>query len=181
MGFIPEGTWLEQLRTGEEEAYKLLFTRYYSTLVLFACRYLNDREQAEDVVHDVFLKLCTQKKEFDTIVILKGYLYASVKNGCLNILKRQKLKERYFEESMREEEFCYCRILETETYELLKEAIAELQDRTRSVFDLTLQGYDNTQISEKLEITLDAVKAYKKRGKKLLKEKLQRLMMIFLF
>lgn len=160
---------------GEEEAYKILFTRYYSLLALFACRYLCDRQQAEDTVHDVFLNLYLQKEKFNSIVSLKTYLYNSVKNRCFNILKRRKLQEKYTLEVQKQtdSESFYYHILETETYELLKKAISELHLQTRNVYDLLLSGYDNTEISEKLGISLDAVKAQKKRGKKLLKEKLR--------
>lgn len=177
-----EEIWLEALSTGEEEAYKVLFTRYYSLLALFAHRYLSDRQRAEDAVHDVILNLYLQKEKFNSIVSLKAYLYNAVKNRCLNILKRQKLKEKYALEYRDQTDFDThdYPLLEAETYELLKNAIGELHQQTRKVYDLLLLGYDNSEIAQKLGITLDAVKAQKKRGKKQLKEKLQNLLTFFL-
>lgn len=181
MEFVREEIWLQQLGGGEEKAYELLFSRYYSLLSVFACRYLNDSALAEDAVHDVFLNLYLQKEKFDSVLSLKSYLYRSVRNKCLNILKHRKIQEKYITESEEVEgsEFYYFRMLETETYELLRGAIGELQEPTRKIYDMVLLGFDNAEIAEQLEMTLDAVKAQKKRGKKLLKERLQNLLVLF--
>lgn len=181
MGSKSDDIWLQQLSTGTDEAYELLFTNYYSSLGMFAYRYLNDRQKAEDAVHDVLLELYQNWEKFDTITSLKAYLYNSIKNRCLNILKHDKIHNRYatFITSS-EQDFCDNRILEIETYELLKEAVNQLPEQTRKVYDLVLQGYDNPDIAKKLDLSDDAVKAHRKRGKKLLKDKLQHLLVFLL-
>ena len=63
-------------------------------------------------------------------------------------------------------------------YGLLKQAILELPEQTSNVYQLVLLGCDNRDISEKLGLTEDSVKAHRKRGKKLLKERLQNLMAV---
>lgn len=178
MQYSQENIWLQQLSIGTESAYKQLFDHYYCLLAMFACRYLEDRQQAEDAVHDVLLNLYQQKERFNSITLLKSYLYNSVRNRCLNVLDHDKVVREYASDVVEKERTGTWKynMLETEVYEQLREAIHTLPEPQRKIFDLTLDGYNNTEIAQLLELTEDAVKAHKKRGKKLLREKLQNLM-----
>lgn len=169
---------MHDLSKGVENAYRLLFSRYYSLLGIFAFRYLNDKQWCEDVVHDVFLDLYQSRENFKTVLTLKSYLYSAVRNRCIDVLRHQQVKGRYEAEMLErgEETFYEDGILEAEAYALLKEAISELPDQTRTVYDLVLCGLTNQEIAEKLSLTEDAVKAHKKRGKKILREKLKYLL-----
>lgn len=177
-----EDIWLKQLSKGTEEAYKLLFDRYYSLLGVFAYRYLNDKQEAEDAINDVLLGLYQDKEKFETISALKAYLYNSVRNRCLNILRHNKIRSRYREEiaGQTETSFFLNQILESEVYELLEKAIGELPEQTRIVYQLVIQGYNNKEIAAKTGLSEDAIKAYKQRGKKILKERLQHLLILLI-
>ena len=176
MCYRNEEVWLQQLSKGSEKAYIQLFERYYTLLAMFAFRYLADRQLAEDAVHDVVLNLWQKKERFISITTLKAYLYNSVRNRCLNILEHDQVRKIYIRK-MKEQGAEELNYLETEVYEQLREAIYALPEQQRQIFDLTLQGFDNAEIAKKLNITLDAVKSHKKRGKKLLKENLGNLML----
>lgn len=173
-----DNIWLELLSLGEEKAYKWLFTQYYSVLGVFAYRFLRDRALCEDVVHDVFLELYQTRERFGNIIALKTYLYNSVRNRCVDLLRHGKVEARYAEELARRDgaSFCYNQVLESEVYLILRKVIAELPDPVRIVYDYVLQGYNNQEIAEKMGLTEDAVKAHKKRGKKLLRDKLEYLL-----
>lgn len=174
--------WLQQLSRGDAQAYRQLFHCYYSLLGVFAYRYLNDKQLCEDIVHDVFLELYQQKDRFLTINALKTYLYSAVRNRCVDFLRHHKVQVRYAELFLaeKEEAFYDSQVLEAEAYNLLKKAITELPNQTRGVYDLVLQGYTNQEIAEKMGLTEDAVKAHKKRGKKILRDKLAYLLSVSL-
>ena len=164
-----EKIWLQQLSRGNERAYLQLFERYYTLLAMFAYRYLGDKQAAEDAVHDVVLNLWQKKENFVSITTLKTYLYNAVRNRCLNMLDYHQVRRTYIQKmsEQRSEEFDY---LETEVYGRLREAIGMLSEPQRKIFDLTLQGFDTAEIAEKMNLSVDAVKAHRKRGKKQLKE-----------
>lgn len=174
--------WLSNLSIGDEGAYRLLFERYYALLGAFAYRYLNDRQLCENVVHDVFLGLYQEKERFLDISALKSYLYSAVRNRCVDLLRHRQVESRYEKEERENEEEAFYEegILEAEAYVLLKKAITELPGQTREVYDLVLQGYNNPEIAEKLSLTENAVKAHKKRGKKILREKMEHLLSVSL-
>lgn len=177
-----ETIWLGLLHKGEEQAYKELFDKFYYPLSSFACKYLEEKEMAEDIVQDVLYNFWLNKLHFETFLELKSYLYKIVRNKCLDMLKHQRVKAKYLTEQTYKEqsEFFLNQILEEEVYTLLKQAVNVLPEQTRKVYELSLLGHDNQQISEILAITLDAVKAQKKRGKKILQEKLKNLLYLLM-
>ncbi|WP_343851004.1 RNA polymerase sigma-70 factor [Algoriphagus jejuensis] len=80
----------------DKEAFSELFKRYHSKLVSFASCFLSEHEEAEDMVSEVFVRLLQKGEELQDIENFEGYLYYSVKNQCLNQLKKNKRKNRLF-------------------------------------------------------------------------------------
>lgn len=80
----------------DKEAFSELFKRYHSKLVSFATCFLSDYEEAEDSVSEVFVRLLQKNQELQDIENFEGYLYYSVKNQCLNQLKKNRRKKRLF-------------------------------------------------------------------------------------
>lgn len=174
--------WVKQLIAGEEIAYKVFFEEYYQILAHFAFRYVKDIDTSEDIVHDVILDLYSQERNFDSLNKLKSFLYLSIKSRCLNHIRHEKAKHHYLQEKTHEqsEESFLNYIVEEEVYFLMNKAIKELPDKIRAIYQLVLAGKSNEEIAIELSLSLDSVKAYKKRGKQILKEKLRGLMCFLL-
>ncbi len=170
--------WIKQLCSGEEEAYCFFFEQYYSILGVFALKYVKEQAIAEDIVNDVIFELYSSKRVFLDIVSLKSFLFTSIKNRSLNYLRDRKARERYLHDPQTTndtEEFFLDTIIEEEIYFLMQKALTELPDKIRKIYKLSLSGESNEAIATQLNLTVDSVKAYKKRGKQMLKEKLQNL------
>lgn len=73
----------------DQHAFKLLFRHYYTTLFQFAVSIVKERETAEEIVEDVFIKVWNKRKRLTEIANLRLYLYVSVKNHCLNHVSRR--------------------------------------------------------------------------------------------
>lgn len=174
---VKEQIWLEKLSLGDEKAYKLLFEGYYASLVTFACKFMIDKVMAEDMVQDSIYEFWKKRKKFESLLALKAYLYTSVRNQCFNYLEHDKVKMKYLAEvgKQEEHEFFLSQIIEEEVYLGLKKAIDSLPRKIRTIYNLLLAGHSNLEIAEIMGLTEEAVKAYRKRGKKLLKDKLQHL------
>ena len=171
--------WLKRLCAGEEEAYRLFFDEYYQILGTFAMKYVKEQEVAEDIVNDVVLEMYSSKRNFTNITSLKSFLFTSIKNRSLNYMDHRKAQERYLQdpEGIHGTEFFLDSIIEEEVYFLMQKAITELPDKIQEIYKLSLSGETNESIAVQLALTVDSVKAYKKRGKQILKEKLQNLLM----
>lgn len=170
--------WIKQLCAGEESAYKILFDKYYQILAHFAMKYIPNTEICEDIIHEVIMDFYKHKRTFENINSLKSFLYLAVRNSCLNYLDHEKVKERYIQESSgaEHEESFLDAIIEEEVYFLMHKAIKELPDKIQTIYELSFQGKSNEEIARILNISLDSVKSFKKRGKQILKEKLKYLM-----
>ena len=102
---------------------------------------------------------------------------------CPNYLKHARIEQEYVS-SLKEREtttFFFNQIVEQELLTLLSEAILDLPQQTGQVFQLVMEGFDNAEIAEKLNLSIDSVKSHKKRGKQLLKNRLGDITAILLF
>lgn len=75
-------------RYDDKFAYKELFVSFYNPLLKFALTMVS-REQAEEIVSDVFVHIWEKRKRIDSISNLKVYLYKAVKNTALNYIAKQ--------------------------------------------------------------------------------------------
>ena len=78
----------------EEWAIAYLFKEYYQRFVLFANRYLNDYQESEEAVTDVFVAFWkTPFITFENLTKVRTYLYVCIKNKCSAILKNRNTKK----------------------------------------------------------------------------------------
>ena len=178
---VNEQIWLQELGKGEANAYRELFRLFYARLGNLAFHFVEERAVAEDIVQDILYELWTKKLHFENFISLKVYLYRMVRSRCLDILKHRKVEKKYFQELRHKEdsEFFLHQFLEDELYILLKKAISSLPCPLRRIFELVLDGCDNTEIAGMLHLSVDAVKSHKKRGKKILQEKLKGFILLY--
>src|SRR5450432_242319 len=76
-------------RNDDTTAYKELFVSFYNPLLRFAVTLVKSKEQAEEIVSDVFINIWEKRKRINSINNLKVYLFIAVKNTSLNYLSRQ--------------------------------------------------------------------------------------------
>ena len=156
----------------DEEAFKILYEEFFHALLSVACKYV-EIEEARDIVQDTFFKLWSAPQKFLHINDMRFYLYRSVQNQCLNYIRDKKVEDNYRNKTeVITEDYFYNALLEEEIFIRLRQAIDELPEKYRNVINLNLEGLSDKEIAEKLEITIDAVKQQKKRGKEQLKGKL---------
>lgn len=86
---------IERLNEKDARAFETVFRTFYASLVRFAVGYVGREEEAEDVVEDVFVALWEGAARFESVEALRGFLYRATRNGCLNVLKRREVEERY--------------------------------------------------------------------------------------
>jgi len=121
--------------TREKEIEKL-FREHYRPQVAFAFGYLEDMEEARDVVQDVYTALFA--KDLSNIENKKSYLYMAVKNGCIDRLNKRKTQQKYLDTVANEfPETEENRLLQAEREAWLLESIEKLPEKRREVFKLS--------------------------------------------
>ena len=129
---------VESLRAGVERAYEELLTRFQQQVYTLALRLLNDPSEASDVVQEVFLKVFRNISSFRGQSTLKTWIYRITINEAHNA------RRWFFRHRRREVE------LDTDPEESRnwKEIIP---DRTRSPFDMALEGEQHSMIEAALD------------------------------
>ena len=74
----------------DETAFEAFYRSHVFKLFQFAYVFVQNRELAEEIVNDVFLKLWQQRSRIDQIENLSVYLYVAVKNTAFNYLRKVK-------------------------------------------------------------------------------------------
>lgn len=145
---------------GDYTSYNKLFVRYYSRLCYYVYRLLMDKEDAEDVVQDLFLTLWNNRRKIEIEGNVSGYLYKMAKNLALNhirtkanyrsLLENQEDTLSYYEEdSLESEEF---RII-------LYDCINRLPGRCKEVLLLhRVKGLKQKEIADQLSISIKTIK-----------------------
>ena len=86
---------LKKLRDGDSEALDILYLRYASKVRDFAFRLLKDRTDAEDVTHDIFLKIWEQRRGLGAVLSFRGYLFRMTRNAIFNAYKHRQVESKY--------------------------------------------------------------------------------------
>lgn len=155
-----------------------LFHRYYPRLCSFAMRFVHDRGVAEDIVQDVFVVLCERRHVIpEGEKAVKGFLYTSVKHGCLNRLRHLKVVNAFEAKDHLHGNLdvpdVTDAIIHSEIMAAIHEALAALPPGCALVFRKGyLEGLKNHEIAQELNISVNTVKSQKKRAVSLLKEQL---------
>ena len=81
---------IARFQKGDEQAYVELVNRYRDRLLNFAYRFVNDEEQAEDVVQDTLLKLYTHRHYYRNIAKFSTWIYTIAGNLAKTELRKRK-------------------------------------------------------------------------------------------
>jgi RNA polymerase sigma-70 factor (ECF subfamily) len=162
----------------DKKAFEKIFTLFYPVLTLYAKKYIEDKYVCEDIVQDVFVLLWEDRERLLITTSLRNYLKVSVRNHCLNHLKKEGIFRKYQEKVSNEtilsnenEEDLYTL---TELYSLLDKALEKLPDSYRTVFELhRMDGKNYNEIAEKLNLSVRTVKRYQSRTIEILKKDLK--------
>jgi RNA polymerase sigma-70 factor, ECF subfamily len=169
-----------QFLGGEERAFQELVDRYQTRLLNFVYRTIGDREKAEDLVQEVFIRVYRHIARFDTTKKFSTWIYTIASNLAKNELRNrsrnplvlfQTIKKNWQEDdrplqfedlTSRPDDLYRKRHLR----ELVDEATAKLPEHHRQVFVLReLEGKSYEEIAEITDCNLGTVKSRLNRAR----------------
>lgn len=177
---LEEQVLVRRLRSKDKSAFSLVFNEHFVSLVNYAMRFLDEREDAEETVQDVFVKFWDKCGDLDPESSIKSYLYRSVHNTCLNQIKHEKVKDAYKQHVLHHMERTSELILEKRDPEVVRTQILveieNLPPRCSEIFKLSrLEGLKYQEIADHLEISVKTVEVQMGKALKVLREKLAHL------
>jgi RNA polymerase sigma-70 factor (ECF subfamily) len=150
-------------------------------LTYFANKYVDPRT-AEDIVHDIFLKVWQKNLFLLSGNGLKTYLFNAIRNACLDYLKHQSVEQNYISmivHQLKTEELEYCDqpfflFQEDERIALIFNEIEKLPEKCREIFTLSyLHEKKSSEIANMLNLSRRTVEAQLYKALKLIRHALQ--------
>ncbi len=147
------------IAAGDRSAFEALFRVHYRPLCAFAMGYVKEPDAAEDLVQDLFFRLWLDREKVTITTSTKAYLYASVRNRCLNAVKsgarmrvlNEEAHDRAPEDERTEDEH-------TERIARVQAAIELLPEERRRIFKLSrYEGLKYHEIAARLGISVKTV------------------------
>ena len=176
---------LETLQLGNESAFEMIFRTYYQPLCRYAYSFLQDKEEAEEVVQASFITVWEKRNNLTIETSLKSYLYRMVRNSCLNVIKHEKVKQQHVAHELAVSEVSHESVSQkVQAAELeirITEAMKTLPEQCRLVFQLSrFEELKYQEIADQLQISVKTVENHMGKALKLMREQLKDYLPLFL-
>lgn len=173
-----ENQLFETLKAGDITAFEMLFRTYYQPLCNYAFTFVQDKDEAEEIVQSTFLSLWEKKQTLEIRTAVKPYLYAMVRNASLNVLKHEKVKKEHAEVTMavgeRSIESVARTVMASELESRIYKAMDALPEQCRLVFKLSrFEELKYSEIAEQLNISVKTVENHMGKALKIMREQLR--------
>ena len=169
---------LKQINLKKNDGYEYLFNNYYPAMCSFCFKIIGSKNEAEDIVQDVFYKLWKGGYTFYSIQSLTSFLYTSVKNASISKLKKQRkvihlrFGKNEVDISDSETQTIQQLIIEEEYYRHIYRAINKLSPERKKIILLSMEGFTNKEIANKSGVSINTVKTLKLKAYKFLRDEL---------
>ena len=90
-----ERAWADRIRAGDIDAFEALYRTYWQRLYAFAFRYVQTKEDAEEVTQEVFFRIWRGRAQWMPAGAVRNYLYLAVRNAARDRLERAAVTRRW--------------------------------------------------------------------------------------
>ena len=151
---------VEQLKTGNEDAYQYIYDRHYALLCHVASGYVRDQFLAETIVGDTIFHLWEIRETLEISVSIRSYLLRAVRNRCINYLNSEWEKREIAFSSLMPDEITDDKMTISDSHPLGTLLERELEEEIYKAID----KLPNEEISQELGISVNTVKYHIKNA-----------------
>jgi len=179
-------------RKFEKGAQKALYEKYVAVFRAICKRYTSDVDEANDLLHDCFIKIFMNINQYTGIGSFEGWLKRIIINTAISRCKANKIKMQHYNIDDIEEPVAYeeekpdpneenndvkATIMNADfAKEEILHAVNQLPNGFRLVFNMyVFENYKHKEIAEELNIDINTSKSQLSRARKLLQKKLMEL------
>ena len=169
---MTEDALLQGCLLNKAAAQKALYEKYSAKMLAVCYRYAHNREDAEDMLQEGFIKVFSQIHTFENRGALEGWIRRIIVHTCINILK----KNKKFNESVD--------IIHANTLQVREESIPSIVQAKqvvecirllpigyRTVLNLyAIEGFSHREIGEMLDIEESTSRSQYTRAKAMLED-----------
>jgi RNA polymerase sigma-70 factor (ECF subfamily) len=179
---IGETRLIEQARAGSLKAFEELVLSYEKKIYNYCLRMTNNREDAEDLTQEVFVRVYKNLNKFKGNSQLSTWIYRIAHNVCIDRYRKSKIAAISLSQPKGPDDERELDVpaddpspeqqtLRREQQKYLLEAISRLKPKYRTVIVLRdIQQHSYDEIAEILNLPLGTVKSHINRGRAALRE-----------
>ena len=167
---------------GDHNAYALLVERYKSYVFTLTFRFTKNREDAEEVSQDIFVKAYRSLADFKGTAKFSTWLYTIVNTTCITFLRKKRLDirslddERTFEVADSQDSGFRANLVEQKSRQnMVNQAIAMLNPDDAEIITLFYKSEQSLEeISQILGVEVNTAKVRLHRARTRLKDKMEK-------
>ena len=153
----------------------MLFKTFYQPLCNYAYTFIQDRDEAEEIVQSTFLSVWEKRDGLEIRTGVKPYLYAMVRNACLNVIKHEKIKQKHVASELalaeRSIESVSRTVMASELETRISEAMGKLPEQCRLIFKLSrFEELKYAEIADQLQLSVKTVENQMGKALKIMRE-----------
>ena len=173
---ISESELVRKCKEGEPRYQEMLYQKFSAVLMGICVRYAKNKEDAEDIMHDSFVKIFTNIGSYEGIGSLEAWGKRITVNTAINAYHLKVKTGFAVDVDEMQGVITDVRIKETDflSESVLLQFINELPDGYRTIFNLyEIDGYSHLEIAEMTGVTFSTVSAQLFKAKRALKKKIE--------
>ncbi|MDP4184474.1 MAG: RNA polymerase sigma-70 factor [Bacteroidota bacterium] len=182
---IDEKKLIQRLSQGDEMAFEILFYRYRGKVGNFIKRSVPPQIDLEETVHEVFLRVWTNKEKLDEDRPLGPYLFHIARNIVIDELRKNLKHSIYLQDDSFLSDFCIndtsLKLEEKELQNWFDSALDKLPEKRRDIFVMNrFENLSYKEIASKLNISENTVDTQIRRALQYFRNEIKKIKM-FLF
>ncbi len=165
---------VKALKSGDESAYKFLFTHYYSDLLYYASGLTNNKDKAADIVQETFINMWKKRATIEINTSIKNYLFSTVYHHFIDAYRKEKSRLELLDQLRSEALLERIDLQENDQKERLqqiKKIISKLPVKCKEIFLLSKkEGLRYQEIGDTLNISVKTVEAQMSKAFRTIRE-----------
>lgn len=161
-----DNSLLQGICQGDKHSFTILYHRYWEALFVTAAKALRSKEDAADVMQDIFLSLWNRRNEINIQGSLAAYLHTSVRYKCIHYIEKNITRRDYLLQLAEVEVSNSSPDAEVNLYlkqmeESVKKTVANMPTKMQEVYKLSRQQHlSYKQIADYMDISVETVKKH---------------------
>ena len=140
-----------ELQRGSDRALAAVYREYSQGVFAYCLKILADRQLAEDVVQETFLKVLQHAQSIQRNESFKSWIFRIARNEALMLLRKRRWNGQVDDDSVWNEETPYQQFVALERTEIVNRMLDGLKHEYREV--LVLLVYENMSYAEIASVT----------------------------
>jgi RNA polymerase sigma factor (sigma-70 family) len=97
--FLPDPDILQMIGQNDEEAFRILYKKYWRLLLKYAATYINDEYICKEIVQELFVHLHSSSTRLKIYSSFSSYLFVSLRNKIFNYLRNQSVYKKHLKKA----------------------------------------------------------------------------------